>query len=91
MDTKSQSSFLRYISRDFICYYMALGPLVIFTLTMVAYNDPEYGFTSGTLKYTPITIIFPIIWLTVYIFCKKRIYDQNMINQKKNSSNEAKI
>ena len=46
-------SFKKEISRDFIFYYMAIGPLVIFTLTMLAYNDPNYGFAT-TFPLTPI-------------------------------------
>lgn len=85
MNNFTNPSFKNVIFKDFIFYYMALGPLVILTLTLLAYNDPEYGFAT-TFPYTPLTVIFPIIWLAVYVLAKKRIHQQKYFNQQ-NTSN----
>lgn len=75
--------FLKEILKSFVFWYMTIGPAVLFVLSLLAYDHPEYGFNVPGLKTTPLLIVFPVIWLVVFVYTKYVVYKrekQNPVN-----------
>ena len=63
--------FKRKLTKDMIFWYMIVSPLIVFLLMAIHYNHPEFGFNEiGYGLGTILTVLFPVLWLTIYLFCK---------------------
>lgn len=64
-------SIKKALIKDMLIWYMIISPFLTFFQFIYYYNHPEFGFAGeGYGLGTVTTILFPIIWLLIFVFCK---------------------
>ena len=64
-------TFKRELTKDVVFWYTLVSALVIMTLAIVNFDHPEFGFSGEGYGLGVVTLVlFPIIWMLIYVFCK---------------------
>lgn len=64
-------SVKKALLKDMLIWYMIISPVWTFFQMIYYYNHPEFGFSGeGYGLGTVTTILFPIIWILVFVFCR---------------------
>jgi hypothetical protein len=72
------------LKRDFALIYMLVYGIVLFILPLIYYSNQSFGFKDkGYGIGIFFTILFPMLWIGVYVYCDNRIKRNKKIDSNK--------